>query len=82
MIRCDGETISEKKTYSGKRVLELLDISYQNGYRRGMEEAREKLASVEIVAYRKGYQNGHDSAVDEIAQLKSALLGVLGMGGV
>jgi hypothetical protein len=82
VIRCDGETISEKKTYSGKRVLELLDISYQNGYRRGTEEACAKLTIVENAAYRKGYQNGHDNAVDEIAQLKSALLGILGMGGV
>lgn len=79
MIRCDGETISEKKTYSGKRVLELLDISFQNGYRRGVEETHGKLTDAEILGYRRGYQNGHDNAVDEIAQLKSALLGILGM---
>ena len=79
MIRCDGETISEKKTYSGKRVLELMNASYQNGYRRGLEEAREKTVDAEVTAFNTGYQNGHDNAVAEIAQLKNALLGILGM---
>ena len=79
IIRCDGETISKEKTYSGKRVLELLNASYQHGYRRGLKEAQEKSTHAETTAFCKGYKDGYDTGIEEVKQLKNALSNILGI---
>ena len=77
MIRCDGETISPNKTYSGKRVLELLDVSYKNGYNRGVQDQLNKAIDDANIAYQKGFNNGRDAAAPKLARLRELLLDIL-----
>ena len=77
MIRCDGETISQNKTYTGKRVLELLDVSYKNGYNRGVQDQYNKTIDDANIAYQKGFNNGRDAAAPELSKLRELLLDIL-----
>lgn len=77
MIRCDGETISPDKTYTGKRVLELLDVSYKNGYNRGVQDQHNRTIDDANIAYQKGFNNGRDAAAPKLAKLRELLLDIL-----
>lgn len=54
-IRVDGETIEAGKTYSYQRVRELMDTSFNNGYRAGLNEGYGK-------GYKNGWAQGHSDA--------------------
>lgn len=72
-LRVGGETIDPKKQYSGSRVIELLGISFSNGYNKGKMEC-DKLARVaHHDGYTIGYKNGYSEASTELAQLKRLL---------
>lgn len=38
-IRCGGETLPNDKTYTGREVYRLVQISYENGYIKGQRES-------------------------------------------
>ena len=76
-IRCDGETIAPDKTYSGKRVLELMDASYRNGYYSGSKIERDKMTRASEETYKDGYKDGYNDGAAELAQLKELLLKII-----
>ena len=73
-LRVDRETIDPRKTYRGDRVLELIEVSFNNGYSKGI---REKQSS----EYRRGYDDGFNEAGAELNALKAVLKNILGIGG-
>ena len=73
-LRVGGETIDPKKQYSGSRVIELLNISYNNGYDSGKRECKESVH----VAFTDGFRAGYREASADLMQLKELLNRLLG----
>ena len=72
-LRVGGETIDPKKQYSGSRVLELLDISFNNGYNKGKRDCDELARVAHHDGYTIGYEKGYSEASTELVQLKELL---------
>lgn len=72
-LRVGGETIDPKKQYSGSRVIELLNISYNNGYNSGKRDHDSSLQT----AYTGGYKAGYEEASADLMQLKELLTKLL-----
>ena len=76
-LRMNGETIDPKKSYSGAKVVELLNESYNNGYNRAKRELAKELEDSYKRGYLNGYDDGYDKASDDLAQLKKLLSNLL-----
>lgn len=72
-LRVGGETIDPKKQYGGSRVIELLNISYNNGYNKGKKEHNEQMQ----MTYTDGYNAGYSDASADLIQLKELLNKIL-----
>lgn len=77
-LRVGGETIDPKKQYSGSRVIELLNISYNNGYNRGNREYNNSIQMAHTSGYKAGYKAGYEEASADLIQLKELLARLLG----
>lgn len=73
-LRVGGETIDPKKQYSGSKVIELLNISYNNGHNSGKREHDNSIRE----AYTDGYKAGYEEASSDLMQLKELLARLLG----
>lgn len=77
-VRIDGETICADKQYCGKRVLELCNASFNNGFYAGGKAARQldndKLEAAKQAAFLEGYKQG----AAELMELKRLLNNILG----
>lgn len=80
-LRVGGETIDPKKQYSGSRVIELLGISYNNGYNSGKREHNDLIQAAYIDRYKVGYKAGYKAGCEEtsadLTQLKELLARLL-----
>lgn len=76
-IRIDGETIDPRRTYRGDRVLELLNISYKNGYDSGYRKGRDEGAQDAGNAYVRGRTDGRIEASKDLESLRTALKRIL-----
>lgn len=80
-LRIDGKTIDPKKQYSGREVIELLNVSYANGYNKARREVEEKIESSYTNGYKcgydKGYDHGYNCAPEDLKQLKILLNKIL-----
>lgn len=72
-LRVDGETIDPDKTYTGRRVLELVKVSFNNG----IYHANRTLSQDKQVAYDRGYQAGYNEASSDFNDLRSLLRKIL-----
>lgn len=72
-LRVDGETIDPNKTYTGKRVLELVRVSFNNG----IYHAKWNLEQDKRAAYDLGYQAGYSEASRDFDALRSLLRKIL-----
>lgn len=72
-LRIDGETIDPDKTYTGRRVLELVRVSFNNG----IYHANRALAQDKQAAYDHGYQAGYSEASSDLNDLRSLLRKIL-----
>lgn len=68
-LRVDGETIDPNKTYSGRRVLELIKVSFNNG----IFHANRDIIHDRQEAYARGYQDGRRDADNDIKTLRRLL---------
>lgn len=72
-LRIDGETIEPKMMYSGRRLIELVNISYENGCKKAESETANKLQE----KYMEGYKSGYRAASEDLAQLRELLSTIL-----
>lgn len=72
-LRVDGETIDPDKTYTGRRVLELVKVSFNNG----IYHANRALVQDKQAAYDRGYQAGYSEASNDFNALRSLLHKIL-----
>lgn len=72
-LRVDGETIDPDKTYTGRRVLELVRVSFNNG----IYHANRALVQDKQAAYDLGYQAGYSEASSDFNALRSLLRKIL-----
>lgn len=72
-LRVDGETIDPDKTYTGRRVLELVKVSFNNG----IYHANRTLERDNQAAYDRGYQAGYHEASSDFITLQSLLRKIL-----
>ena len=77
-LRINGETISSDKTYSGARVLGLINISYLNGQKNGRKECNADIENKLRAEYNKGYKIGYEEASDDLIKLKEILSKIIG----
>lgn len=68
-LRVDGETISPEKLYSGKRVIELLKVSFENGKAYGVLQEQESIKT----AHDAGYKEGYLAASEDLKNLSTIL---------
>lgn len=68
-LRIDGETISPEKLYSGKRVIELLRVSFENGKAYGALTEQESIKT----AHDAGYKEGYLAASEDLKDLSTIL---------
>ena len=75
-LRVDGMTIRGDETYSGATVLRLLEVSFENGKRQGMNGSQEN--------YRKGFEAGFEagkkSACETLHRLRDTLREIMEQG--
>lgn len=76
-LRINGKTIDPKKQYSGREVIELLDVSYANGYNKARRECEGLTQDAHNEGYTTGYKAGYSEASTELAQLKRLLKRIL-----
>ena len=69
-LRIDGETISPEKSYSGKRVIELLRVSFENGKAYGALTEQESIKTAHDVGYKEGYLAASEDLKDLSTILK------------
>ena len=83
-LRIGGKTIDPKKQYNGREVIELLNVSYANGFnkaRREIEKETRLLAKPYDDGYNNGYKcgynegygHGYNCASEDLKQLKILL---------
>lgn len=72
-LRIDGETIEPKMMYSGRRLIELVNISYENGRKKAESEIANKLQEKYMEGYKSGYASGYREASEDLAQLRELL---------
>lgn len=72
-LRVDGETIDPDKTYTGRRVLELVKVSFNNG----IYHAKRTTEQDKQTAYERGYQAGYSEASSDLNALRSLLRKIL-----
>lgn len=76
-IRVNGETIEPDKTYTGRHVLELLRVSFNNGiYHASRSSAHDEQAAYDR-GYQAGYQVGYCEASKDLSDLRSLLRKIL-----
>ena len=68
-IRVCGITVSADKSYSGKEVINLLKISFENGNRRGLLEADTQYQR----GFSDGYSKGYSEASSDVSELRDNL---------
>ena len=76
-LRIDGETIEPKMMYSGRRLIELANISYENGRKKAESETANKLQEKYMEGYKSGYASGYREASEDLAQLRELLSKIL-----
>lgn len=76
-LRACGETIDPKKNYIGRKVIGLMNESYNNGYNKGLREAISVDESVRRMEYESGYKAGYEEATELLGQIKGLLLELL-----
>ena len=72
-MRVTGETISSDDTYSGSKVIKLLEASFNNGKAAGWLEASTKSESEFQKKYQEGFNDGKKAAEQEYHDILSAL---------
>ena len=72
-IRVGGVTVSADKSYSGKEVINLLKISFENGNRRGLLEADKQYQR----GFSDGYSKGYTEASSDFSELRNILQKIL-----
>ena len=76
-LRIGGETIEPKMMYSGRRLIELVNISYENGRKKVEAEIANKLQEKYMEGYESGYAFGYRDASEDLAQLRELLSKIL-----
>ena len=76
-LRIDGETIEPKMMYSGRRLIELANISYENGRKKAESEIANTLQEKYMEGYKSGYASGYREASKDLAQLRKLLSKIL-----
>ena len=76
-LRIDGETIEPNMLYSGCRLIELVNISYENGRKKGCAEITNKLREKYREGFDSGYESGYRDASEDLVQLRKLLLKIL-----
>lgn len=71
-LRVDGMTVEPNRTYSGKQVIRLCNVSFENGMRR-FKLTQTDIAQALQEAYARGYQEGKQARSDEITGVLEAL---------
>jgi hypothetical protein len=72
-MRVSGETISSDDTYSGSKVIKLLEASFNNGKAAGWVEASTKSESELQKKYQEGFNDGKIAAEQEYRDVIAAL---------
>lgn len=72
-MRVAGETISSDDTYSGSKVIKLLEASFNNGKAAGWMEASTKSESELQKKYQEGFNDGKIAAEQEYHDVIAAL---------
>lgn len=72
-MRVTGETISSDGTYSGSKVIKLLEASFNNGKAAGWLEASTKSESELQKKYQEGFNDGKIAAEQEYRDVIAAL---------
>lgn len=72
-MRVAGETISSDDTYSGSKVIKLLEASFNNGKAAGWLEASTKSESELQKKYQEGFNDGKIAAEQEYHDVIAAL---------
>lgn len=72
-MRVTGETISSDDTYSGSKVIKLLEVSFNNGKAAGRLEASTKSESELQKKYQEGFNDGKIAAEKEYRDILAAL---------
>lgn len=72
-MRVSGETISSDDTYSGSKVIKLLEASFNNGKAAGWLEASTKSESELQKKYQEGFNDGKIAAEQEYRDVIAAL---------
>ncbi len=76
-LRINGETIEPTKCYSGCHLIELVNISYENGRKKGCAETTNKLREKYREGFDSGYEFGYRDASEDLVQLREVLLKIL-----
>lgn len=76
-LRIDGETIEPKMMYSGRRLIELVNIAYENGHKKAESETANKLQEKYMEGYKSGYKSGYSAASEDLVQLRELLSTIL-----
>lgn len=72
-MRVTGETISSDDTYSGSKVIKLLEASFNNGKAAGWLEASTKSESELQKKYQEGFNDGKIAVEQEYRDVIAAL---------
>ena len=72
-LRVDGMTVDATQTYSGKVVLRLLEVSFENGRRSVMDDCGKEFSR----GYAVGYADGKEAGLGTAKKLRDALREVL-----
>ena len=79
-LRVGGETIEAGKTYSGRKVIELLNISHNNGYNKARAQIVSDAQKKYTEGYDRGYSAGYNEASADLAELRALLSKILNGG--
>jgi len=78
-IRLGGETIYPDRTYSGKRVIELINISFENGRNNALKKTNEEVDDAIRKSYKEGYECGYSMASNDLMELSYLLKRTIGV---
>ena len=68
-MRIGGVTVESTKTYSGDLVLQLIEISFENGRRRGVNDSEKEFCR----GYEAGLIAGEEESGETLKKLREAL---------
>ena len=72
-IRIDGVTVEPNETYSGKQLIHLCQVSFENGMRAGKQTQAADIQQAVQRAHDRGYYEGKQARSDEVTGVLEAL---------